>query len=130
MKKHHEQALVLLRKADEDLLVLRKWASDPDVAQSILGFHAQQAAEKTLKAILAERETRYPFTHYLIDLLDLLKVGGLAVPQELEALDMLSVFAVDYRYEDWLGASQRIDIEDALILLTRLREWAVSIIQA
>ena len=55
MKKHHEQAIVLLRKADEDLVVFRKWATDPDIASSILGFHAQQAAEKTLKAILAER---------------------------------------------------------------------------
>jgi len=129
MKKHHEQAIVLLRKADEDLVVFRKWATDPDIAPSILGFHAQQAAEKTLKAILAERQTRYPFTHYLADLLDLLKAGGLAVPQELDALDRLSVFAVDYRYEDLLGSTQPFDIEASLVLLARLREWAGSVIQ-
>jgi HEPN domain-containing protein len=129
MKKHHEQAILFLRKADEDLVALRKWATDPDIARSILGFHAQQAAEKTLKAILAEREIRFPFTHYLADLLDLLKADGLAVPPELEALDNLSVFAVDFRYEDWLVGTQPFNIETTLTLLGQLRGWAVAIIQ-
>jgi len=47
--KHREQAVRLLRKADQDLVVLQKWRTDPDIADELLGFHAQQAAEKMLK---------------------------------------------------------------------------------
>ena len=47
--KQRKLAEKFLRKADQDILVLEKWRSDPDIADEILGFHAQQAAEKLLK---------------------------------------------------------------------------------
>jgi len=53
----------LLAKADQDLTVVSKWKADPDIAQEIIGFHAQQSAEKILKAVLAYYEIVYPITH-------------------------------------------------------------------
>ncbi|MBN1901081.1 HEPN domain-containing protein [Candidatus Sumerlaeota bacterium] len=35
------------------MIVLGKWLKDSEIADEILGFHAQQAAEKMLKALLA-----------------------------------------------------------------------------
>jgi len=46
---------VLLRKARQDELVLERLLSDSDVDDDTLGFHAQQAAEKLLKAALVAR---------------------------------------------------------------------------
>ena len=46
---------VLLRKARQDELVLQKLLNDPEVDDDTLGFHAQQSAEKMLKAVLASR---------------------------------------------------------------------------
>jgi len=44
---------MLLRKAMQDELVLERLVNDQDVDDDTLGFHAQQAAEKLLKAALA-----------------------------------------------------------------------------
>lgn len=44
-------AKLLLRKAENDIVAFTKLCSDPEIAIEILGFHAQQAAEKMLKAV-------------------------------------------------------------------------------
>jgi HEPN domain-containing protein len=46
-------AAILVRKATEDAVALREFEGNPEIADSILGFHAQQAIEKWLKAVLA-----------------------------------------------------------------------------
>ena len=64
---HRKLAQRLLNKAEQDLAVLKKWRQDNDIVDEILGFHAQQAAEKMLKAVLASKKIEYPFTHRLAD---------------------------------------------------------------
>lgn len=46
-------AHVLLSRAIDDETPVRKVSTDTDVADAIIGFHAQQAAEKLIKAVLA-----------------------------------------------------------------------------
>jgi HEPN domain-containing protein len=46
---------VLLHKARQDELVVERLLGDRDVDDDTLGFHAQQAAEKLLKAVLTSR---------------------------------------------------------------------------
>jgi hypothetical protein len=48
-------ARVLLARAVDDETLVRKVCSDADVADAIVGSHAQQAAEKLIKAVLAAR---------------------------------------------------------------------------
>ena len=45
-------------------------------------FHAQQAAEKALKAVLIHRNVDFPFTHDLEELLDTLDETDIALPTE------------------------------------------------
>ncbi len=104
MSKHHEQAKQLLQKAAQDTLVLTKLGSDPEVADEILGFHAQQAAEKMLKAVLAELQVSYPYTHRLSDMIDLLQDQGHTLPEGLAEVRLLTPFAVQFRY-DFLSES-------------------------
>ena len=63
---------VLLRKARQDELVLERLLDDQEVDDDTLGFHAQQAVEKLLKAVLASRGVEYPRTHNLRVLVELL----------------------------------------------------------
>lgn len=42
--------VLLARAVDDETLVRRRVSSDTDVADAIVGFHAQQAAEKLIKA--------------------------------------------------------------------------------
>ncbi len=115
----------LLFKADQDLLVLKKLQTDPDITTEILGFHAQQAAEKMLKAVLAAQQIRFPFTHRLTELIDAIKNTGLLFPQKFEALRYLTPFAVEFRY-DFLGDDDEdFDVSATITLLEAFREWVV-----
>ncbi len=48
-------ARVLRGRAIDDETLVRKVSADTDVADSIVGFHAQQATEKLIKAVLVAR---------------------------------------------------------------------------
>ena len=129
--KHREQAVRLLRKADQDLIVLQKWRTDPDIADELLGFHAQQAAEKMLKAVLAHQQVEFPLTHRLADLIDLLTDHGIAFPDDLDEVRYLTPFAVEFRYDFYPAeAEEPFDVEAAFTLLKRLRAWVDNIIRS
>ena len=87
--------VALLHKAASDEAIL----SFDKVSDSILGFHAQQAVEKLLKALLTELQIRYERTHDLEDLRLLLERHGEKLPTITVALKNLTEFAVDYRYD-------------------------------
>jgi len=118
----------LLKKANQDMVVIEKWRSDPDIAEEILGFHAQQAAEKFLKVILAFKGVDFPYTHRLADLLDLIKAQGIEIPEELDDVRFLTPFAVEFRYDPYEEDEEPVDFDQEFELLNKLREWVNSII--
>jgi HEPN domain-containing protein len=61
-------------------------------------FHAQQCAEKYLKALLQEKEIEFGKTHNLIALLDMVIDPFPLLESIRPALHMLNSFAVDFRY--------------------------------
>ena len=88
----------LLLAARRDAIVLEKLIHDVEVDDSILGFHAQQAVEKSLKAVLSRAGVEFRRTHDLAELLDLMTDAGLAPPPNADRLDELNPFAVAARY--------------------------------
>lgn len=97
-----EQAQLLLRKAREDAYICRTLSADPQASPWIVGFHAQQAVEKSIKAVLGARGVRYPYTHDIEVLLKLLHRNGVSPPPDAENLPRLTPLAVLMRYEDEL----------------------------
>jgi hypothetical protein len=93
---------VLVRKAKQDELILERLLGDHDVDDDTLGFHAQQAAEKLLKAALVVRGVDYPRTHNLGVLIELLSNAGVALPQDLADIDRLTPFGTVFRYDEIL----------------------------
>lgn len=88
-----------IQKAEGDLATARRelrarTAPNYDAAC----FHAQQCAEKYLKALLQEAVTPFGKTHNLSLLLDLLKDNYPALELIRPTLAMLSAYAVEYRY--------------------------------
>jgi HEPN domain-containing protein len=124
-----ELAERLLRKADQDKTAFDKLRNDPEIAVNILGFHAQQATEKMLKAALASNEIDFPFSHRLTDLFDLLKENGVVCPESLEELRFLTPFAVAFRYELYEDEEEPFDSDRVALLLAELREWAAPHVQ-
>jgi len=96
-----EVARSWLRGARSDLVMSRKALADRDAVDPwVASFHAQQAAEKTVKAALVIEQIRFPRTHELERLRSLLPAGW-ELPDR-ETLAGLSRFAVAGRYPESL----------------------------
>jgi hypothetical protein len=95
-----DQARLLLAKAAQDQVVLQRLINDPAINDDTLGFHAQQAAEKLQKALLALGGHTYPRSHNIGLLIDLLAEVGVTLPEELLAVETLTPFATTFRYDD------------------------------
>jgi len=82
-------------------------------------FHAQQCAEKYLKALLQEADLRFGRTHHLIALLDLL-VPALPSWELLRPqLQNLNAYSVSIRYPG--EAADRVAAREALRLARAIR---------
>ena len=109
---------MLLAAADRDIEILQLMYDSTGGSDEIFGFHAQQAAEKSLKAWLAFLGEVYPLTHDLDDLLDRLSKRDVDVGKYGE-LTAYSAFAVQFRYEE-MTEGISIDRERALHLVSAL----------
>lgn len=118
----HDLAVVMLTKAAQDEAAADHLMNAPKVGEETVGFHLQQAAEKLLKAVLAERDIPYGLSHNLLYLLQLLEAGGARPPAEMQELGMLNPFAVAFRY-DLLPDVSAFDRVKAQTLVADLRAW-------
>jgi len=126
--KWDEQAERLRRKAagdDETMTALLDNLSVPD---EVVGFHAQQAIEKLLKALLSHHRVAFRRTHDLTELLDLLTAAGVAIPVDIAEVRQLAPYAAEFRYEDIpLGTEEPFDRRWAAECVKRTREWVDSL---
>ena len=117
----------LLGLAADDLTAARALVDVPAVTDAIVGFHAQQATEKALKAALAAAGREFPFTHNIHVLRRLCGDGGIALPDALDKLDLLTPYAVAERY----GARSpgTVDRATALDLAAQAVAWARTVVE-
>ena len=95
---HLEVARLLLDKAAGDLAAVRVLAADKNQADHVVGLHAQQTVEKSIKAVLASREVELPMTHdlgYLVALVE----GIEGPPANVSGSRWLTPWAGGWRYE-------------------------------
>lgn len=116
-------AAVLARKAAGDAKVVRKLAADPEIDDEAVGFHAQQAVEKWLKAVLASRGGSFDFTHDLRHLIALAGLDRGDAPFDTSEVVALTEYAVPLRYEDLLDA-EPLDREATVALVEAVGSWA------
>jgi len=84
-------------------------------------FHAQQTAEKYLKAFLQEKQVPFPKTHSLIELLELcLPIDG-SFELQRDLLIRLDQYAVRYRYPG--ESADRSEAQLAFKSTTAVREF-------
>lgn len=119
-----EQAQKMLLMAGKDIKALRALLN-PDVADDeIFGFHAQQAAEKSLKSWIAGIGGSYGKNHDLSVLLLTLRELGCDVAPFRNLAD-LNVYAVWFRYEPMEEATLSIDrptmLERVLVVYNQVK---------
>ncbi len=122
MKPHIEEAWRWLRLADRDITAFNILKQDAKAHASIVNFHAQQAVEKSLKAVLYSHQIVFDRTHDLVKLAQLLGDHSIGLPVSSDQLRMLNPFAVTFRYDDL--EVDLILVEDAVSIVTDVRMWA------
>ena len=112
---------VWLMHAESDLVlagVRRK-----GVLPEHLCFHAQQAAEKALKAVLVSRGARVEHTHNFNVLLRDLKAAGVEVPAAIGTVRELGRHAAETRYPG-LGDAPEFDPKREIRKARAALNWA------
>ena len=121
-------ARVLLARAIDDETLVRRVSADTDIADAIIGFHAQQAVEKLIKAVLVARRVAFVKSHALSYLIGLVEENEIEAPGELSEADVLSPWGVEFRYEG--DEPPALDRSKALPLVEQVRAWAENEIEA
>jgi HEPN domain-containing protein len=121
-------ARLLIARAVDDEALVRKVSSDADIADAIVGFHAQQAVEKLIKAVLAARGVAFIKSHALSYLIGVVEENEIEAPEVLSEADVLSPWAVEFRYEG--QEPPALDRPAALALVEQVRTWAEGEIKA
>ena len=103
-----KQAVILIEAAEKDISALGGMFDESIFANEIFGFHAQQAAEKLLKAWIAILGEEYPHTHNVKVLLDILEQQGVAI-KRFATMAEYTPYAVRHRYASQARSADVID---------------------
>ncbi len=116
---------------------LARARSDLAIAQSPLPegafledlcFHAQQAAEKALKAVYQHRQWVFRYTHDLEDLIAGLRERGQDIPPDVQEADLLTGFAWEARYPGLSEPVGREEYEESVRQAGIVVAWAEKVI--
>ena len=118
-----EVARALLAKAAGDEAGLRALADRDDVPDHVAGFLAQQAIEKSLKAVLTVRGAQFERSHDIDYLCGLIEDDGVNLTDDLKDAVALTPWAVEFRYADSFTPNP-LDRADALAPVAAVRQWA------
>jgi len=117
-----------LAHAESDLNLARLAKDHEEILPEQVCFHAQQAAEKALKAVLLDRKIEFPLIHDIEELLEIATQGGLLVPPDVADAGMLTPYAVEARYpgsEEEITPSQ---VDEAIRLAEDIVAWAAGMV--
>lgn len=121
-----EEAQRFLGLAKADLAAFELLAANPEIRRAIAFFHAQQAVEKCLKAILFARGVEFHRTHDLLQLAGNIEATGIALPYQAESLLKLNPFAVELRYDDQVIPC--LSDEEASEIANQTLAWAEALV--
>jgi HEPN domain-containing protein len=130
MKPHLEEAALMLRMADRDIVAFQVLSRAEDVHLSIVCFHAQQAIEKCFKAVLFCHLIEFRRTHDLFLLAELLNENEITVPLSVRQIATLNPCAVRLRYDDVEVEVEYITREELAEITTITRAWAERLFKA
>jgi len=113
----------LFKKAKVDLNVAKLTLSNYELGQieldlEVVFFHLQQSSEKLIKSILDINNIKFPHTHDIENLNDLLINNNIKIKSDIISLIPLSDYAVEGRY-----SVLHDDIEDASVYIKILETF-------
>lgn len=103
-----DRAKAVFGAAMKDFTAIIEMQGNSKIADEIIGFHAQQAIEKLLKAWMAALGMKYPQSHNIISLLAALEENKQDVAAYWDFAEF-NAFAVQFRYEAYSDLGSTLD---------------------
>ncbi len=110
-------------------LAKARYSENSNVFFEDLCFDAQQAAEKSIKAVLLEHNAEFRYVHIIEELITNCEENGIPFPDELKPSAGLTEYAVQTRYP---GMAEKVTAEEyqqTLELAEKVYTWASNVIE-
>ena len=118
-----------LRRAESDLTLARLGAAAENVLPEDAVFHAQQCAEKAIKAVLLKHAGQFPFSHDLDLLIERLNDLELQLPEFVLTAGDLTQYAVQTRYPgDWEPVDEG-EMVEVIAQASKILDWAQNLLK-
>ena len=112
-----------LALGDEDLDMANSILNDSKKpSYRIIAFHAQQCAEKYLKAYLVFHKVDFPYTHNIEKLLDLSNEKAAMMTEEIEDAVILTDYSITTRYPGLKKVVTKDEAENAVRIAEKVRD--------
>lgn len=123
MPKRHspEEPREWLNRAQSDLLLAK--AKKEGIYLEDLCFHAQQAVEKAVKALMIKHGIEFPYIHDIAGLFTLLERAGHNLPKKVREGEKLTRFAVFTRYPGIAQPISRKEYNEAIRIARDVVRW-------
>lgn len=116
-----------LNYADEDLhLAKHGLIMESSCPYRLIAYHAQQCAEKHLKAYLVYKGVDFPYTYNISRLLELCGEQGENWPKTLEDAEELTPFAITTRYPGEDTMVTREEAVHAIKIAEQVRDTVIT----
>ena len=116
-----------LKRAKSNLIRAKQVKHD-EVFLEDLCFDAQQAAEKSLKALLIYHNIPFRFVHDIAELLTVLEQNGIKLPEKIRSAAELSDYAVEARYPGPMEPVTKDEYKEAVKVAELVVYWVEGII--
>ncbi len=127
MKGPLDHARALLSKAANDLIAAEATLATGRALDTVC-FHAQQAVEKSLKALLALDDVEYPRRHDLGELVALVKLRVPEIGTMEDGIISLAPYSVAARYDEAF-APETAEAQAALDTAGQVHEIALQVVE-
>lgn len=126
--KNREIILDWLKRARSSLERAKMGKVSQGILYEDLCFDAQQAVEKSLKAMLVKLNQSFPKTHSIGILLKLIEEAGVEIPENINQAKLLTAYAVDTRYPGDYEPVNKEEYKEALKIAEDVFKWLDNII--
>ncbi|MEM5821373.1 MAG: HEPN domain-containing protein [Candidatus Aenigmatarchaeota archaeon] len=114
-------------KAENDLKIAKDELNTENPATDGICFHAQQAAEKFLKAFLVFHNKPFRKTHDLVELLELCEEIDESFKElSKEEIDKLTDYATDIRYPEEFYMPSIEEAKEAIEIAEKVKEFVLN----
>jgi HEPN domain-containing protein len=112
-----------LNRARSNLAIAKQPRTD-EIYWADLCFETQQAAEKSLKAVLLARKIKFRFVHDLAELLTVLENNGVALTNDVREAAILTDYSVEARYPGPFEPVTEEEFRESLRIAEAVIVWA------